>query len=144
MLKVKLELSGEHLVDFYMGYTTTREAYDEYMVETKGQEHAFILSSTTIEAKRAFVEAPNARFDAVTYSDNTKYDYDYITEGYSTENSALYPAGLNYTSDPTFYYNGYSTTPLTTTYGSDNISMYKIENPKPNSDMFAMVCGPEF
>jgi len=144
MLKVKLELSGEHLSDFYMGYTTQRNAYDEDMIEDEGKEHAFMLSSTTIKAKQAFIEAPNTRFTATTYSDNTKYDYDFITEGYSTENSALYPAGLNYTSVPAFYYNGYSATPLTTTYGADNITMYKLENPKPNSDMFAMVCGPEF
>lgn len=145
MLSISLELAGEHLFDFDMGYTTYRTEYDDSKVENEGKEHVIMLSSTVLEAEKKYVESVNSRFDSVTYNDILKYDYDLVTEGYSTETSGIVAAGINYfdgKSGIEYYYLGYPSN-SEATY-SENTTFYTLLNPKPNSDMLVVVCGPEY
>ena len=137
MYSVKLELADELLLEFDMGYTTSRSEYDSEIIEDEGEEHVFILSTTQTETEFARVNTPNSRFNSVTVSDETKYDYDYITDGYDYELSVISAAGLNYTAI------AFSYIPDLDQYGDDR-TFYSVQNAKPNTDLFCVIVGPEY
>jgi len=138
MYSVKLELANELLSEFDMGYTTSRTEYDSEVIEDEGEEHVFILSTTQTETEFARVNTPNSRFNSVTVSDETKYDYDYITDGYDDANSLIVPAGLQYVASA-FHYIPEGTDE----YGNDK-TFYSVQNAKPNTDLFCVIVGPEY
>lgn len=138
MLRVTIELADEILTDFYTGYTTSRSVYDSQFIENEGKEHVYTLSSTQTTPEFAKVESVNTRFDSVTPTSDTKYDYDYIVDGYDTNSSAVIPAGLNYDAS-NFYY-----TPASGTAFATDTVFYSVQNAKPNTDMFIVIAGPEY
>jgi len=138
MYSVKLELADELLFEFDMGYTTSRSEYDSAMIEDEGEEHVFIISTTQTETEFARVNAPNSRFDSVTVSDVTKYDYDYITDGYDDTNSLIVPAGLNYE------FAAFNYIPSDNAVYGNNKTFYSVQNAKPNTDLFCVIVGPEY
>ncbi len=138
MYSVTLELAGELLLEFDAGYSTARTEYDPEIIEDEGEEHLFVLSSTQTETEFARVNAVNGKFNAVTVSDVTKYDYDYVTDGYDETNSVIVPAGLDYTSG-TFAY-----IPSDNAEYGDGNTFYSVQNPKPNTDLFCVIVGPEY